>query len=327
MECAEKQSPHMNVRGKLSNELHKVARVNFRRRNYELKSESDLFQADLIDMSNLSKYNSNFKFILAVINCFTKFAFCVAIKTKSASSVFTALEPIIRNNKMKLFQTDQGTEFFNSKIKALLDKYNIKHYHVFTDKKAAICERFIRSFKSRIYKYLTQHTTKRWVDALPKLLNEYNGSFHRSIQMCPNDFRKKHRSRVIAALNKAAKANLRLKSKRVMPKYKLGDIVRISKYKQIFDKSYNINWSTEYFIVHSVFPSIPPTYILRDQSGEIISGRFYEEEMLKTRLNTAERDIYLVEKVIKRKGNKLFVKWLGFPPKFNSWVNKNSISL
>ena len=96
------------------------------------------------------------------------------------------------------------------------------------------------------------------------------------------------------------------------PKFKLGDVVRISKKRVLFDKSYNINWSAEYFVIHSIFPSQPVTYSLRDLNGEVISGRFYAEEIKKTQLNESERQVYLIEKILKRDKKGLLVKWIGF---------------
>jgi hypothetical protein len=101
------------------------------------------------------------------------------------------------------------------------------------------------------------------------------------------------------------------------PKYKVGDVVRISKYKHIFSKGYNPSWTGELFTIDQVQDTKPVTYILKDENGETIKGGFYEQEIQKTK----HTDVYLVEKVIKRKGDKLFVKWLGYPPSHNSWLD------
>ena len=104
-------------------------------------------------------------------------------------------------------------------------------------------------------------------------------------------------------------------------KYKVNDAVRISKNKYIFDKGYTPNWTTEVFKIVKVVKTKPYTYHLQDFKGELIAGGFYEEELQKTKYP----DIYLIEKVIKRNENKLFVKWLGFDDTHNSWINKNDL--
>ena len=104
------------------------------------------------------------------------------------------------------------------------------------------------------------------------------------------------------------------------PKFKVGDHVRISKYKNIFAEGYAPNWSEEIFVVKKGKNTIPWTYVLNDQNGEEIEGSFYEKKLQKT--NQKELRI---EKVIKRKGNKLYVKWKGYNNSFNSWIDKKDL--
>ena len=89
----------------------------------------------------------------------------------------------------------------------------------------------------------------------------------------------------------------------------------------MFEKGYTPNWSTEVFVINEVIPSNPPTYRIKDLNNEEVKGRFYQPELLKTK----HKDEYLVEKVLRKKGNKLFVKWLGFDDSHNSWIDKSSV--
>ena len=104
------------------------------------------------------------------------------------------------------------------------------------------------------------------------------------------------------------------------PKFKVGDHVRISKFKNIFTKGYAPNWSEETFVIKTIKNTVPWTYVLNDLNGDKIIGTFYEEELQKT--NQKE---FRIEKVIKKKGNKLYVKWKGYDNSFNSWISKNDI--
>ena len=105
------------------------------------------------------------------------------------------------------------------------------------------------------------------------------------------------------------------------PRFKVGDHVRISKYKNIFAKGYAPNWSEEIFVIKKVKNTVPWTYVINDLNGEEIIGTFYEKELQKT--NQQE---FRIEKAIKKKGNKLYVKWKGYDSTFNSWIDKKDIA-
>ena len=104
------------------------------------------------------------------------------------------------------------------------------------------------------------------------------------------------------------------------PKFKVGDHVRISKYNNVFAKGYMPNWSEEIFITKKIKNTVPWTYVLNDLDGEEIIGTFYENKLQKTKQNE-----FRIEKVIKRKGDKLYVKWKGYNNSFNSWIDKKDI--
>ena len=104
------------------------------------------------------------------------------------------------------------------------------------------------------------------------------------------------------------------------PKFKVGDCVRISKYKNIFAKGYTANCSEETFVVSKIKNTVPWTYVISDLNGKPNTGSFYEKEMQKTNQNE-----FRIEKVLKRKGNKLYVKWKGYDNSFTSWIDKKDI--
>ena len=108
---------------------------------------------------------------------------------------------------------------------------------------------------------------------------------------------------------------------RKKPKFKVGDKVRISKYKHIFEKGYTPNWTTEIFTIDKLLPTVPYTYKLKDYQNKPLDGCFYEQELLKAKIT----DVYLIEKIVRRKGNKVLVKWLGFDDSHNTWENKDSV--
>lgn len=310
----------MNNKNEIINELHKPARRNFPRRNTTVKGLNDLYQADLIEMQPYSKINKGFRYILTVINCFTKVADAIPIKDKTGKSVAEAMEKIIKKEKQKIrhLQTDDGKEYFNKVFSELMKKFEINHYSTKSEKKAAIIERFNRTLKGSMYKSFSNRGSHVWFDILPELINKYNNTFHRTINMKPIEVNRKNEKLVLQTILN----NTKPKHERIPPKtFNTGDTVRISKYKGVFSKRYLPNWTNEVFKIHRVQPTFPETYILKDSKGEILQGGFYGHELLKSSVG----DVYLVEKILRRKKDKVLVRWVGFNKNEDSWVNKKDL--
>ena len=310
----------MGLKADIVNELHRPARRNFPRRNTVVKGINDLFQADLVEMRPYSRLNKGFNYILTVINCFTKLADALPLRDKTAQTVANAMSQIIQRskNKIKHLQTDDGKEYFNKIFSSLMDKYNINHYSTKSEKKAAIIERFNRTLKAAMYKSFFDRGKYVWHDLLSKLIHDYNNKYHRTIGMKPISVNKKNENLVL----KRIKKNTAPKNERMSPrKFFLGDKVRISKYKGIFSKGYLPNWTNEVFTIHKVQPTVPETYILKDNKDEILQGGFYGHELLKSHVG----DVYLVEKIIKKSKDKVLVRWLGFDKTQDSWIPKTDL--
>ena len=181
-------------------------------------------------------------------------------------------------------------------------------YSTNNEGKSVVAERFIRTLKSKIFKYMTSISKNVYIDKLNTIVNKYNNTYHTAIKMKPIDIKDN------TYINTNKKINYK------DPKFKVGDYVRISKYKNIFAKGYMPNWSEKVFVVDKIKNTVPWTYIINDLNDEEITGTFFENELQKS--NQKE---FRIEKVIKRKGNKLYVKWKGYDNSFNSWINKNDI--
>ena len=147
-----------------------------------------------------------------------------------------------------------------------------------------------------------------YFDVLDDIINKYNNTVHRTIKMKPID------------VTSDSYTEYNEDSNVTKSKFKVGDHVRISKYKNIFAKGYTPNWSEEVFVVSKIKNTVPWTYVISDLNGEPITGSFYEKELQKT-----SQEKFKIEKVIKRKGDKLYVKWKGYDNSFNSWIDKKDI--
>lgn len=214
----------------------------------------------------------------------------------------------------KNIHSDEGKEFFNKNFASLMKKNEINHYHTYSKMKASIVERFNRTLKNKMWKQFSLNGNYKWTPFLKTLIDAYNKTYHRTIRMKPIEVTKKNEKKLLKTVYNHPK--LIKKSK-----FKINDFVRISKNKTIFEKGYIPNWSTEIFQIQKINLTNPTTYVLKDFQNEKILGSFYEQELLKTKYP----NIYLVEKKIKEKGKKVFVKWLGFDNLHNSWINKTDI--
>ena len=251
---------------------HRPAVQKFPTRKVIVYSIDHQHQADLVDMRSLSKHNDDFNYIMTVIDVLSKFAYAVPIKRKTGDHITEAFKTIYRHRKPKLLQTDHGSEFINSKTQALLKSLNIEWFETYNETKAQIVERFNRTLKDRMYRYFTAKSTKRWIDILPDLVNNYNSSYHSSIKMTP-----------IEALDNPRKALENLHSQRDTkgkPKFTPGNFVRISKYRGKFKRGYTANYTDEVFVVTDVLKTTPTTYQIADiRKADKIIGTFYEEEL------------------------------------------------
>jgi ribulose bisphosphate carboxylase small subunit len=306
-----------SARKEIVEELHKPARKNFPRRQVIVRGIDETFQADLVEMIPYAKENKQFKYILMVIDIFSKFAWAKPVKNKSGETVTQAMKEIFDECKRipKNLHTDMGLEFRNKFFKSLMQKHNINHYWTFTHLKAQICERLNRTIKEMMWKRFSLQGNYEWISILDSIMNEYNNRVHRTIGMEPSKVRKKHEKMLLRTVYKQRRGFS------TRTKFKVGDTVRVSKYKKVFEKGFTPNWSTELFKVVNVNYKNPCTYLLEDHQGQPILGRFYEYELQKTK----NADTYLVEKVIRKRSGMVYVKWLGFPSQFNSWIPETDI--
>lgn len=292
-------------------ELHAPARRNYKRRPVVILDIDETFSADLVDMQ--SSVDKGYKYILTVIDNFSKFAWAKPLKSKTGKDVTAAMESIFEEGRVcKKLHVDQGKEFYNKEFQGLLKKHNVTMYSTCSVVKSGIAERFNRTLKSKMYKKFTLNGNHKWIDILPGLVSEYNNTIHRTIKMKPNKVNKTNANYLkLHVYNKYKTHNLKTK-------FKVGDKVRISKSKTIFAKGYLPNWGTELFTITKVNKTIPETYELKDYQDQPIGGCFYSEELQKTK----HPHVYIIEKILKKRNNQMYVKWLGFDSSHNSWIDK-----
>src|SRR5271167_1473690 len=179
------------LKGQASYTLHKPARrAGYKTRPYRTGGIDHQWQMDLVDMQDKSKSNEGYKYILTVIDIFSRYAWAEPLKTKSPQHVMPALKRIFEQGRkpMKKVQSDQGLEFESKVMKIFFASLGIEQFSVKSQFKAAIVERFNRTLKNKMWNYFTHANTHKWLDILPKLLEGYNKAAHRGIEgLAPRD--------------------------------------------------------------------------------------------------------------------------------------------
>ena len=223
----------------LAEEIHKPIIRKLKKRKVYSTFKDNIWGVDLADMQLLSKYNKGIRFLLCVIDIFSKYAWVVPLKDNKGISIVKAFQIILKqsNRKPNKIWVDKGSEFYNAYFKKWLRDNDIVIYSTHNEGKSVVAERFIRPLKSKIYKYMTSISKNVYIDKLDDIVDEYNNTYHTTIKMKPIDVKD----------NTYINADKEINNKD--PKFKVGDHVRISKYKNIFAKGYMPNWSEEVFVM------------------------------------------------------------------------------
>ena len=258
----------------LTDELHKPVIKKFNKRKVYSQFKDNIWGVDLADMQSLSRKNKGIKYLLCAIDLYSKYAFVIPLKDKKGISIVNAFNKIIKQSERKpnKIWVDQGGEFYNNFFKKWLSDNDIIMYSTYNEGKSVVAERFIRTLKSKLYKHMTATGKNVYYDVLDDVVNKYNNTKHSTIKMKPIDVKDNNKRVYVDEHNEKDS------------RFKVGDRVRISKFKNIFAKRYTPNWSTEIFIVDKINDTIPYTYNLKDLNDEEIIDSFYDRELQKTKL-------------------------------------------
>lgn len=283
------------------------------------------FQLDLVDIQSLADTNDGVHFLLNVIDTFTRYAFVRPLKNKSANTVLDAFKSILKeaNKNPYMLVMDKGTEFKNQQFYNFCKKNNILCVNPETQTHAAYVERFNRTLQQLIYKYMTENETNRFIDVLQDLVKSYNHRIHRMIETTPYLAETKPdlslKIRLLASKNQE-------KIKKVKPKYKINDYVRIAKQKTKFSRGYDEQTQREIFRIYKIDTKkkIPLYYLESYDKKEKIQGGFYSFD-----LTLVDTVVFRIEKVLRKRKyrgkNQLFVKWKGFNDTYNEWIDEENV--
>ena len=255
----------------LADELHKPIIRKFNKRKVYPQFKDNTWRVDLADMQSLSRKNKGIKYLLCVIDLYSKYAFVIPLKDKKGISIVNAFDKIINqsNRKPNKIWVDQGGEFYGNVFEKWLSDNDIIMYSTYNEGKSVVAERFIRTLKNKLYKHMTVTGKNVYYDVLDDIVNKYNNTKHSTIKMKPIDVKNNKRVYIDEHNEKDSR-------------FKVGDRVRISKFKNIFAKGYSPNWSSELFLVYKINDTVPYTYNFKDLNDEEITGRVYDKELQNT---------------------------------------------
>lgn len=262
--------------------LHREVRREFPRRKVIVSGVGIQYQADLVDFAPIKKENLGYRYLLTMIDCFSRKAIAIPMKSKTAESSISALKKAFKflGAPQKL-QTDQGSEFFAEKVKRYFkDTVRIKHFHSKSKMKASIVERFNRTLRSKIVKYMVAKESLTYVGALPDIIEGYNASVHSALEKySPNDVNKRNEKEIFEIQYREY-----LNKRKANRKFQIGDSVRIATSRTPFKKGHHRNFSVELYEVVDTLNTQPNTYRVKNQSkSTAVEGMFYEEQLQKAK--------------------------------------------
>ena len=202
---------------------------------------------------------------MSIINIFSKYPWVITLRDGKGVSNVNVFQKVLDKSgrKPNKIWVDKGSEFYNNSFKKWLKDNDIEMYSIYNEGKSVVAERFIRTLKTKIYKYMTLISKNVYIDKLDHIVNEYNNRYHRTSKM-----------KLVDVTENTYIDSTELHSNKD-PKFKVGGLVRISRCKNIFAKGYTPNWSEEVFVNKKVKDTVPWTYVINDLNDNEIIGRFH----------------------------------------------------
>ena len=317
--------------------LHKLTPRRFPTQKVIAAKPNVIIALDLIDIGNIAKYNDNIRFLMYFIDVFSRKVTVIPILDKSKKSILKGLKDFFSrdlNHLYKRIYSDKEPGLLSKEVKYYLTKIHVSIYtNSSLERKNPISERGLKSFKSKLYKYLTHNNTNKYIDVLDQLTNSINNSQHRALKnsyLTPNILHKiKQKSFLKEQFRKmySIKTSSKLFNRQL---FKIGHLVRIpslDRTQNIFFKGYDTSNTAEVFKIDSIDKRRQPyIYKLVDLANERIIGSFYYEELTPVKL----KSLYSI-KILKTRVNKknksveYFVTYLNWPQHFNEWIPARNI--
>ena len=312
--------------------VNRSVQHNFKRNRVIVSGIDNQWDGDLMVLNSLAKYNNNYKYILLLIDIFSRYIWTVKMKTKTSEATINAMKQVFaKGRKPEILRTDKGRDFLSKPFKDFMKAEGVHQFSTQNETKANYAERAIKTIKSKLFKYMYANHTYKYIDALDSITEAYNNGYHSSIKMAPNNVNESNQSALWQQLYLPKTADGKNKTKNIPKnfKFEIGDFVRISFLRKAFSREYDQKWSDEIFRVARRYKREGiPVYKLKDfNSTEDIQGTFYQQEMQK--VDVPVDKLYQIDKILATKikgGKRLYlVSWAGWPKQYNSYVSAKDI--
>ena len=292
----------------------------------------ELFQADVgfID-KEYAEASGGYKYLFAVIDCFTKYAWVYPLKANTGKNAIECFEDVLAKcgEKPERVQTDRGSEFKNKAFEKYMRDNKINHYFSYSDRKCPIVERFMKTIQQILYKICAQQRTLNWTTVLDQAMKIYLTGYHSTIEMSPTEAEKDKNQQIL--LQTFCKIYAEADENPQKAKFKVGDTVRIYYKRHAFHRAYDENFTREYFTITEVLDDLPVVrYKLKDYSGEPIIGSFFQNELVAYKHSLDGADDFwegnaIAERTNRRTKKKQYkIRWVGWPEKYDEWVDEEN---
>ena len=264
------------------NEIYsKPPRKNYATNKTDVYHIDDIWSLDILDLKDYGQEsNRGYRYVLVVIDNFSKYGWTSPLKNKNAQTIKNSFENILISSKRSpnLIETDRGKEFYNNIFQDFLNKNNIKLYSRNSSYGAVFAERFNRTIRDLLKKIVFEQGDDNWIDILPTITKQYNSRIHSSTKLSPKDASLKKNEGFVYK-------NLLDKRKKIKPKYQINDLVRTADLKKTFSKSDTTNWSYKLYKITEIINDTIPSYKIDN-----LSERYNESLLKKTNLTMKENN-------------------------------------
>ena len=264
------------------NEIYsKPPRKNYATNKTDVYHIDDIWSLDILDLKDYGPENNRgYRYVLVVIDNFSKFGWTVPLKNKNAQTIKDSFENILINSKRSpnLIETDRGKEFYNNIFQDFLNKNNIKLYSRNTSLGAVFAERFNRTIRDLLKKVVFEKGDGNWIDVLPTITKQYNNRIHSSTKPTPKDASLKKNEGFVYK-------NLLDKRNKIKPKFQINDLVRVADLKKTFSKGDTTNWSYKLYKITEIINDTIPSYKINN-----LPERYNESLLKKTQLTLKQNN-------------------------------------
>ena len=276
-----------NIKIFINEKYSKPPKKNYATNKTNVYYIDDIWSLDILDLKDYGpKNNKGYRYVLVVIDNFSKFGWTKAIKNKNAKTIKDPFENILISSKRKpnLIESDRSKEFYNNIFQDFLNKNDIKHYSRNSSYGAVFAERFNRTIRDLLKKPVFEKGDGNWIDVLPTITKQYNNRVHSSTKISPKDSSLKKNEGYVYK-------NLLDKRKKIKPKYKIGDLVRTADLKKTFSKGDTTNWSYKLYKITEIINDTIPSYHIDNLKER------YNESLLKKTDSTMKENKDVMKKL------------------------------